>query len=411
MLLIKKSSKPIKKANKLENVDYDIRGLALKEAKRLEEEGHKVLKLNIGNPASFGFNTSNKILVDVIRNLPMAQGYCDSKGLYSARKSIMQHYQEQGMHDLTVEDIYIGNGVSELIQQAMQALLNANDEILIPTPDYPLWTAAVSLSNGKAVHYFCDESASWFPDLNDICKKITSNTRGIVIINPNNPTGAVYSKELLKDISAIARKHNLIIFADEIYDKILYDNMIHYSIATLAPDLFTITFSGLSKTYSAAGFRQGWMILHGPKKHAISYIDGLDTLSSMRLCANVPMQYAIQAALEGYQRINEFIKPGGRLYEQRNKVWEQINQIEGVSCVKPRGAFYMFPRIDKRFKVYNDEKMVLDLLSQEKVLLVHGSAFHWPNPDHFRIIILPVIDELTIAINKLAQFFKKYKQK
>jgi len=411
MLLVKKSGKPIKKASKLENVGYDIRGLALKEAKRLEEEGHKILKLNIGNPAPFGFGASDEILVDIIRNLPMAQGYCDSKGLYSARKSIAQYYQARGMYDLTVEDIYIGNGVSELIQQAMQALLNTHDEILIPTPDYPLWTAAVSLSNGKAVHYLCDESANWFPDLGDICKKITPNTRGIVIINPNNPTGAVYSKELLKDIGAIARKHDLIIFADEIYDKILYDDMIHYSIATLAPDLFTITFSGLSKTYSAAGFRQGWMILYGPKKHAVSYIEGLDTLSSMRLCANVPMQHAIQAALGGYQSINEFIKPGGRLYEQRNKVWEQINQIEGVSCVKPRGAFYMFPRIDKRFKVYNDEKMVLDLLSQEKVLLVQGSAFHWPNPDHFRIVILPFIDELTIAINKLAQFFKKYKQK
>ncbi|AWK15235.1 pyridoxal phosphate-dependent aminotransferase [Candidatus Fukatsuia symbiotica] len=411
MLLIEKSSKPIKKSSKLENVGYDIRGPVLKEAKRLEGEGHKVLKLNIGNPAPFGFSAPDEILVDVIRNLPTAQGYCDSKGLYSARKAIMQYYQAQGMHDLTVEDIYIGNGVSELIQQAMQALLNTDDEMLIPAPDYPLWTAVVSLSNGKAVHYLCDEGADWFPDLGDIRKKITPNTRGIVIINPNNPTGAVYSKDLLKDIVAIAREHDLIIFADEIYDKILYDDAIHHPIATLAPDLFTVTFSGLSKTYRVAGFRQGWMVLNGPKKHATSYIEGLDMLSSMRLCANVPMQHAIQAALGGYQSINEFIKPGGRLYEQRNQAWEQINQIEGVSCVKPRGALYMFPRIDKRFKVYNDEKMVLDLLSQEKVLLVHGSAFHWPDPDHFRIVILPAVDELTTAIGKLAQFFKKYKQK
>ena len=314
---------PIEKSSKLDNVCYDIRGPVLKEAKRLEEEGNKVLKLNIGNPAPFGFDAPDEILVDVIRNLPTAQGYCDSKGLYSARKAIMQHYQARGMRDVTVEDIYIGNGVSELIVQAMQALLNSGDEMLVPAPDYPLWTAAVSLSSGKAVHYLCDESADWFPDLDDIRAKITPRTRGIVIINPNNPTGAVYSKELLMEIVEIARQHNLIIFADEIYDKILYDEAQHHSIAALAPDLLTVTFNGLSKTYRVAGFRQGWMVLNGPKKHAKGYIEGLEMLASMRLCANVPAQHAIQTALGGYQSISEFIVPGGRLYEQRNRAWER----------------------------------------------------------------------------------------
>ncbi len=361
---------PIEKSSKLENVCYDIRGPVLKEAKRLEEEGNKVLKLNIGNPAPFGFDAPDEILVDVIRNLPTAQGYCDSKGLYSARKAIMQHYQARGMRDVTVEDIYIGNGVSELIVQAMQALLNSGDEMLVPAPDYPLWTAAVSLSSGKAVHYLCDESSDWFPDLDDIRAKITPRTRGIVIINPNNPTGAVYSKELLMEIVEIARQHNLIIFADEIYDKILYDDAEHHSIAPLAPDLLTITFNGLSKTYRVAGFRQGWMVLNGPKKHAKGYIEGLEMLASMRLCANVPAQHAIQTALGGYQSISEFITPGGRLYEQRNRAWELINDIPGVSCVKPRGALYMFPKIDaKRFNIHDDQKMVLDFLLQEKVLI------------------------------------------
>lgn len=401
----------IEKSNKLDNVCYDIRGAVLKEAKRLEEEGHKVLKLNIGNPAPFGFEAPDEILVDVIRNLPTAQGYCDSKGLYSARKAIMQHYQARGICDLTVEDIYIGNGVSELILQSMQALLNTGDEMLIPAPDYPLWTAAVSLSGGKAVHYRCDEAANWFPDIEDIKRNITPRTRGIVIINPNNPTGAVYSEAILKEIVTLAREHNLIIFADEIYDKILYDDAKHYSIAALAPDLLTVTFSGLSKTYRVAGFRQGWMVLNGPKKNAESYIEGLDILASMRLCANVPMQHAIQTALGGYQSINEFIQPGGRLYEQRNLAWELLTQIPGVSCVKPMGALYMFPRIDRKgFNVHNDEKMVLDLLLQQKVLLVQGRAFHWPHPDHVRIVILPCVDELRGAIAKLGQFLENYKQ-
>ena len=402
---------PIEKSSKLENVCYDIRGPVLKEAKRLEEEGNKVLKLNIGNPAPFGFDAPDEILVDVIRNLPTAQGYCDSKGLYSARKAIMQHYQARGMRDVTVEDIYIGNGVSELIVQAMQALLNSGDEMLVPAPDYPLWTAAVSLSSGKAVHYLCDESSDWFPDLDDIRAKITPRTRGIVIINPNNPTGAVYSKELLMEIVEIARQHNLIIFADEIYDKILYDGAVHHHIAALAPDVLTITFNGLSKAYRVAGFRQGWMILNGPKQHAKGYIEGLDMLASMRLCANVPMQHAIQTALGGYQSINEFIQPGGRLLEQRNKAYELLTQIPGISCVKPMGAMYMFPKLDiKKFNIHSDEKFVLDLLRKEKVLLVHGKGFNWHSPDHFRVVTLPYTGQLEEAIGKLARFLETYQQ-
>lgn len=401
----------IKKSNKLDNVCYDIRGPVLKEAKRLEEEGNKVLKLNIGNPAPFGFEAPDEILVDVLRNLPSSQGYCDSKGLYSARKAIVQHYQARNIREMTVEDVYIGNGVSELIVQAMQALLNNGDEMLVPAPDYPLWTAAVSLSGGNAVHYMCDEQQDWMPDIDDIRKKVTPRTRGIVIINPNNPTGAVYSKELLLEIVELARQHNLIIFADEIYDKILYDGAVHHSIAALAPDLLTVTFNGLSKTYRVAGFRQGWMVLNGPKQQAKSYIEGLEMLASMRLCANVPMQHAIQTALGGYQSISEFIQPGGRLYEQRERAWQLINQIPGVSCVKPQGALYMFPKIDiKRFNIHDDQKMILDLLLQEKVLLVQGTAFNWPEPDHFRIVTLPYADDLEMAINKFGRFIENYRQ-
>ncbi len=410
-LLGKRAMNQIKKSNKLEHVCYDIRGPVLQEAKRLEEEGNKVLKLNIGNPAPFGFEAPDEILVDVIRNLPSSQGYSDSKGLFSARKAIMQHYQARDMRDITVEDIYIGNGVSELIVQAMQALLNNGDEMLVPAPDYPLWTAAVSLSGGNAVHYMCDEQQGWFPDLDDIRSKITKNTRGIVIINPNNPTGAVYSKDILMEIVEIARQHDLIIFADEIYDKILYDDAEHHSIAAMAPDLLTVTFNGLSKTYRVAGFRQGWMVLNGPKKHAKSYIEGLNMLASMRLCANVPMQHAIQTALGGYQSISEFILPGGRLYEQRNRAWELINQIPGVSCVKPMGALYMFPKIDlNRYSIKDDQKMILDLLLQEKVLLVQGTAFNWPHPDHFRIVTLPREDDLDMAIQKFGRFIVGYHQ-
>ena len=399
------------KSDKLEHVCYDIRGPVHKEALRLEEEGHKILKLNIGNPAPFGFEAPDEILVDVLRNLPSAQGYCDSKGLYSARKAIVQYYQSKDIRSVTVNDVYIGNGVSELITMAMQALLNDGDEVLIPMPDYPLWTAAATLAGGKAVHYLCDEQADWFPDVEDIKSKVTSRTKAIVIINPNNPTGAVYSKELLLEIVEVARQNNLIIFADEIYDKILYDGAVHHHIAALAPDLLTVTFNGLSKAYRVAGFRQGWMILNGPKKHAKGYIEGLDMLASMRLCANVPMQHAIQTALGGYQSINEFILPGGRLLEQRNKAYELLNQIPGISCTKPMGALYMFPKIDiKRFNIYDDEKMVFDLLAQEKVLLVHGRGFNWHSPDHFRIVTLPYVHQIEEALGKFARFLSHYHQ-
>lgn len=399
------------KSDKLEHVCYDIRGPVHKEALRLEEEGHKILKLNIGNPAPFGFEAPDEILVDVLRNLPSAQGYCDSKGLYSARKAIVQYYQSKDIRSVTVNDVYIGNGVSELITMAMQALLNDGDEVLIPMPDYPLWTAAATLAGGKAVHYLCDEQADWFPDVEDIKNKVTSRTKAIVVINPNNPTGAVYSKELLLDIVEVARQNNLIIFADEIYDKILYDGAVHHHIAALAPDLLTVTFNGLSKAYRVAGFRQGWMILNGPKKHAKGYIEGLDMLASMRLCANVPMQHAIQTALGGYQSINEFILPGGRLLEQRNKAYELLNQIPGISCTKPMGALYMFPKIDiKKFNMYDDEKMVFDLLAQEKVLLVHGRGFNWHSPDHFRIVTLPYVHQIEEALGKFARFLSHYHQ-
>ena len=399
------------KSDKLEHVCYDIRGPVHKEALRLEEEGHKILKLNIGNPAPFGFEAPDEILVDVLRNLPSAQGYCDSKGLYSARKAIVQYYQSKDIRSVTVNDVYIGNGVSELITMAMQALLNDGDEVLIPMPDYPLWTAAATLAGGKAVHYLCDEQADWFPDVEDIKSKVTSRTKAIVIINPNNPTGAVYSRELLLDIVEVARQNNLIIFADEIYDKILYDGAVHHHIAALAPDLLTVTFNGLSKAYRVAGFRQGWMILNGPKKHAKGYIEGLDMLASMRLCANVPMQHAIQTALGGYQSINEFILPGGRLLEQRNQAYELLNQIPGISCTKPMGALYMFPKIDiKKFNMYDDEKMVFDLLAQEKVLLVHGRGFNWHSPDHFRIVTLPYVHQIEEALGKFARFLSHYHQ-
>ena len=334
------------KSSKLDHVCYDIRGPVHREAIRLEEEGHKILKLNIGNPAPFGFEAPDEVLVDVIRNLPTSQGYCDSKGLYSARKAIVHYYQTKNVMGVGVNDVYIGNGVSELITMSMQALLNDGDEILIPAPDYPLWTAAATLAGGTVRHYLCDEEADWFPDLDDIRAKISPKTKAIVIINPNNPTGAVYSKELLLEIAEIARQHQLIIFADEIYDKILYDGAVHHHVAALAPDVLTVTFNGLSKAYRVAGFRMGWMMLSGPKKEAAGYIEGLDMLASMRLCANTPMQHAIQTALGGYQSINELILPGGRLLEQRNKAYDMLTQIPGISCVKPKGAMYLFPKID-----------------------------------------------------------------
>ena len=395
----------IKQSDKLLKVCYDIRGPVLEEAKRLEEEGHRILKLNIGNPAPFGFEAPDEIIQDVIRNLPNAQGYSDSKGLFSARKAIMQECQQLQIVGVDIEDIYLGNGVSELIVMSMQALLNNGDEVLIPAPDYPLWTAGVSLSGGVPVHYHCDEASDWFPDIKDIEKKITPNTRAIVIINPNNPTGSVYSKEVLLEITRVARKHNLIIFSDEIYSKILYDDAQHIPVASLCDDLFIVTFNGLSKSYRLAGFRSGWMILSGAKNKASNYIEGLEILSNMRLCSNVPAQFAVQTALGGYQSINELILPGGRLREQRDLAWEMITQIPGISCVKPRGALYMFPRLDPgRFPIKDDEKFVFDLLEQEKILLVQGSAFNIRDNNHFRIVFLPSADVLQQAINKIGRF-------
>lgn len=399
------------KTDKLANVRYDIRGPIHKEAIRLEEEGHKILKLNIGNPAPFGFDAPAEIIVDIMRNLPTAQGYCDSKGLFQARKAIVQYYQLKGIHQVDVNDVYIGNGVSELITMSMQALLNEGDEILIPSPDYPLWTAAATLAGGKAVHYLCDEENEWQPDLADILAKITPNTKALLVINPNNPTGAVYSREILLQIAEIAREHNLIVFADEIYEKILYDGAVHHHVAALAPDLLVVTYNGLSKAYRAAGFRQGWMVLSGPKDQAKGFIEGLDMLASMRLCANTPMQHAIQTALGGYQSINEFILPGGRLLEQRNKAYELLTQIPGITCVKPKGAMYLFPKIDtEMYGIKSDSQFVYDLLQKEKVLLVQGSGFNWAKPDHFRVVSLPYVYQLEEAIGRLAKFLKTYRQ-
>lgn len=398
------------KSNKLHNVCYDIRGPVHDEAQRLEEEGHRILKLNIGNPAPFGFEAPDEIVRDVIHNLPLAQGYCESKGLFSARKAVFHHYQ-QVIAGVDVEDIYIGNGVSELIQIATMALLNNGDEVLVPAPDYPLWTASVNLAGGKAVHYRCDEQANWFPDLEDIKSKITSNTKALVLINPNNPTGAVYSKALLLELLEIARQHNLVVFSDEIYDKILYDGATHVHTASLADDLLIVTFNGLSKAYRIAGFRSGWMVVSGAKYKARGYISGLDMLASMRLCANVPCQHAIQTALGGYQSINELILPGGRLLEQRDAAWQALNEIDGVSCVKPKGAMYLFPKLDvKKFKLVDDQRLVFDLLKSEKILLVHGSAFNWPEPDHIRIVTLPHVQDLTKAIQRFGRFLDGYSQ-
>ncbi|TVQ68136.1 MAG: pyridoxal phosphate-dependent aminotransferase [Oceanospirillales bacterium] len=401
----------IRKSNKLINVCYDIRGPVMQEAKRLEDEGHRILKLNIGNPAPWGFNAPEEIVQDVIHNLPESQGYCDSKGVFSARKAVMHECQRKSIKHVTLEDIYIGNGVSELIVMAMQGLLNDNDEMLIPSPDYPLWTAAVSLSGGTPVHYHCDESNEWFPDIEDIRSKITEHTRGIVVINPNNPTGALYPESLLLQILELAREHNLIVFADEIYDKILYNGAEHTSLASLADDVLCLTFNGLSKTYRAAGFRSGWMIISGPKHRARDYVEGLDMLASMRLCANVPAQYAIQTALGGYQSINELIVPGGRLHEQMELAHRMLNEIPGVSCVKPKGALYLFPKLDPAvYPIQNDEKFALDLLQQQKVLVVQGTGFNLEDTQHFRLVFLPTVDLLSEAIERIATFLKTYEQ-
>jgi alanine-synthesizing transaminase len=401
----------IKKSDKLNGVCYDIRGPVLEHAYRLEEEGHRILKLNIGNPAPFGFAAPDEIIQDVIYNLPNAEGYTASRGLFVARKAVMQECQRLDIPNVEIDDIFLGNGASELIVMAMQALLNNGDEILVPAPDYPLWTAAVNLAGGKARHYLCDEQSDWFPDIADIQSKITDKTRGIVVINPNNPTGAVYSQEVLEQIVQVAREHNLIIFSDEIYSKILYDDAVFIPMARLAQDVLCVSFNGLSKSYRLAGFRSGWMVISGPKHRAKGYIEGLEMLSSMRLCANVPAMYAVQTALGGYQSINELIVPGGRLRDQRDAAMKALEAVPGVSCVKPKGALYLFPKLNlDKYKIKDDQQMVLDFLIQEKILLVQGTAFNWPNPDHFRIVFLPREDDLTKAINRFGEFLSRYSQ-
>ncbi|MCL2443181.1 MAG: pyridoxal phosphate-dependent aminotransferase [Treponema sp.] len=403
--------KNIDKSTKLDNVCYDIRGPVLKEAKRLEEEGFKVTKLNIGSPAAFGLNTPDEIVRDIIVNLPNAQAYGDSRGLFSARKAVMQDFQSKGVMDVGIDDIFIGNGVSELISMSMQALLDSGDEVLIPMPDYPLWTAVVTLSGGKAVHYLCDESSSWNPDLNDIRSKVTPKTKAIVVINPNNPTGAVYDRSTLEGVAKIARENELIVYADEIYSRITYDNAEFIPMSTIAPDILTISFDGLSKAWRAAGFRAGWMVLSGNKKIAGDYIEGLDMLANMRLCPNMPSQMGIQTALGGYQSIKDLLLPGGRLLEQRNTAVDLINKIPGLSCVNPMGALYCFPKIDtKRFNITNDEKFMFDLVREQRLLLVQGTGFNWKEPDHFRIVFLPDKDTLADAIKRLGVFLESYKQ-
>jgi len=402
---------PILKSNKLANVCYDIRGPVLDRAKQMEDDGQHIIKLNIGNPASFGFDAPEEILQDVIHNLSDASGYCDSKGLFAARKAIMHYSQEKHIRDVQMEDIYIGNGVSELIVMAMQALLNSGDEVLVPAPDYPLWTAAVVLAGGTACHYICDEQSGWLPDLDDIRSKVTPNTRAIVIINPNNPTGALYPDELLREIIEIARQNHLIIYADEVYDKVLYDGATHTSIASLADDVLFVTLNGLSKNYRAAGFRSGWAIVSGRKNHARDYIAGLTMLASMRLCANVPAQFGIQTALGGYQSINDLVLPTGRLMRQRDLAWKLLTDIPGVTCFKPQSAMYLFPRLDpKMYPIKDDQQFVLDLLVQERVLLVQGSGFNWPHSDHVRVVFLPNSDDLTEAIGRISNFLEYYRK-
>ena len=404
--------KPILKSQKLNHVCYDIRGPVLELAQRLEEEGHKIIKLNIGNVGVFGFDPPEEIQLDMIRNLSNASAYSDSKGIFAARKAIMQYCQEKGIQGVTLDDVYTGNGVSELIVLSMNALLNDGDEVLVPAPDYPLWTAAVSLSSGTPVHYLCDESKDWAPDLNDLRKKITPRTKAIVVINPNNPTGAIYSKEVLLEMVKIAREHGLILFADEIYDKMLYDAEKHISLASLSTDVVTITFNGLSKNYRSCGYRAGWMVVSGDKEMVRDYIEGLNMLASMRLCANVPGQYAIQTALGGYQSINDLVGEGGRLAKQRDLAWKLITDIPGVTCVKPKSALYLFPKLDPEvYPIEDDQQFVADLLKEEKVLLVQGSGFNWGKPDHFRVVFLPHEDVLKEAIGRLARFLERYRNK
>jgi len=404
--------KIIRKSSKLANVCYDIRGPIMDAARQMEEEGHKIIKLNIGNLAVFGFDAPEEIQQDMIRNLPNSAGYSDSKGIFGARKAVMHYTQEQGIRGVTLEDIYLGNGASELIVMATNALLDNGDELLLPSPDYPLWTAAASLSGGTPVHYLCDEAKGWMPDLSDIRSKITKRTKGIVVINPNNPTGALYSDELLKAIVQIAREHGLVIFADEVYDKVLYDGARHTAIASLADDVLMLTFNSLSKSYRSCGYRAGWMIVSGDKKSAADYIEGLNMLSNMRLCANVPGQWAIQTALGGYQSINDLVAEGGRLRRQRDLAYELITAIPGVTCVKPTAALYMFPRLDPTFyPIVDDQQFFLEVLQETRVMLVQGTGFNWPVPDHFRIVFLPHEDDLREAIGRLAKFLENYRKR
>jgi alanine-synthesizing transaminase len=402
----------VMKSVKLANVCYDIRGPVMARSRQMEEDGHRIIKLNIGNLAPFGFDAPEEIQQDVIHNLPNSSGYSDSKGLFAARKAIMQYAQKKGIRGVEMEDIYIGNGASELIVMCMQGLLNTGDEVLVPAPDYPLWTAAVTLAGGTARHYMCDEQSGWLPDMKDIRSKITPNTRAIVIINPNNPTGALYPDAVLRELVEIARQHRLIVFADEIYDKMLYDGGTHTSIASLADDVLFVTLNGLSKNYRACGYRAGWMIVSGAKKHATDYLDGLTILASMRLCSNVPGQYAIQTALGGYQSIDDLVAPGGRLARQRDLAHRLLSEIPGVTCVKPAAALYVFPRLDlKMYPIEDDQKFILELLETEKVLVVQGSGFNWPQPDHFRVVFLPNTDDLTEAIGRIARFLEYYRKR
>jgi alanine-synthesizing transaminase len=403
--------RPIQKSKKLADVCYDIRGPVLEKARQMEEEGHKIIKLNIGNLAAFGFDAPDEIVQDMIRNMGNASGYTDSKGLFAARKSVMHYTQQKNVQGVTIDDIYLGNGASELIVMSMNALLDSGDEVLVPSPDYPLWTAAVSLSGGKPVHYVCDEQAGWQPDIDDIKKKINANTRAIVVINPNNPTGALYTDAVLLEIVELARKHQLIVFADEIYDKVLYDGATHTSIASMADDVLFITFNGLSKNYRSCGYRAGWMVVSGEKKHAGDYIEGLNMLASMRLCANAPGQYAIQTALGGYQSIKDLVGPHGRLTRQRDLAYDLLTAIPGVTCVKPKSALYMFPRLDPAlYPIADDQDFAYQLLDEERVLIVQGTGFNCPTPDHFRVVFLPNTDDLTESMGRIAHFLEGYRR-
>jgi alanine-synthesizing transaminase len=403
---------PIAKSSKLANVAYDIRGPVLEKARQMEEEGQKIIKLNIGNVAAFGLEPPDEIVQDMMRNIPHAAGYTDSKGLFAPRKAVVHRTQQQGVHGVTVDDVYLGNGASELIAMSMNALLNDGDEMLIPSPDYPLWTAVVGLSGGTPVHYLCDEASEWMPDIADIRRKITPRTKGIVVINPNNPTGALYPREVLEQIVQVAREHQLTIFADEIYDKTLYDGNKHTSISSIADDVLCVTFGGLSKNYRSCGYRSGWMVVSGEKRHAKDYIEGLNMLASLRLCANTPGQLAIQTALGGYQSIDDLVAPGGRLCRQRDLAYQLLTDIPGVSVVKPKAALYMFPRLDpKVYPIEDDQQFAYELLAEQKVLIVQGTGFNWSTPDHFRVVFLPNSDDLTEAIGRIAKFLEHYRKR